>query len=58
MNYAREDCEMCEGTGILFTPARQVAGNIVDEQEFECLCVRQNRAEMEGEMQMETLRGN
>lgn len=50
--YADNDCEFCEGTGIV------VEGQHDDIHDEYCHCVKVNMADQKGEMQMESDRGN
>ena len=44
------DCEMCEGSGEILTPAHQRGGDIVDDQYYQCVCTKnQNDNDQEDE---------
>lgn len=40
-------CEYCGGTGKTYLPAHQQGGDIVDEQEQDCLCTLQDDEDMD-----------
>jgi len=39
------NCEFCEGTGEIVTPAYQRGGDVVDEHTRDCVCLEQENIE-------------
>lgn len=51
MTLADANCDICEGTGLVSVDSQS-------DDQMECLCISERRAEAAGEMLMDMLNGN